>query len=224
LRGFPATIKRRRFPATAILSPPAIVIIAGILEVIVGPRGVNLPPDCTEEDLIRKAQKGDREAFALLYEAHAARVYQYLLHKLGQPADAEDVTAEVFIRAMEALPSYQIRGVPFIAWLMRISHNSAINHFKRNGRRKEVILDDWDAISTDDPAELAVQQATFEEVSRAMKGLTALQQQALNLRFISQLTTAETASQMDRTVRAVKFLQHSAIRALRRRLGGQENS
>ena len=58
----------------------------------------------SEEDLIRAAQQGDRESFALLYEAHADRVYHYLLNRMGQPADAEDVTAEVFIRAMKALP------------------------------------------------------------------------------------------------------------------------
>lgn len=63
-----------------------------------------------EEDLIRAAQKGDRDAFARLYEAHAERVYRYLVRRLGQPADAEDVTAEVFVRAMRALPSYKAKG------------------------------------------------------------------------------------------------------------------
>lgn len=183
----------------------------------------SLPPDGAEEDLVRRAQCGDRDAFALLYESHAAQVYQYLLHKMGQPADAEDVTAEVFIRAMEALPSFEVRGVPFIAWLMRIAHNVAINHLKKQSRRKEVVLFDSGVAASDDPAERAVQEATFQEVSTAMEGLTALQKQVLNLRFLRQLTTAETAYLMDRSERAVKFLQHSAIRALRRRLGNEES-
>ena len=88
----------------------------------------------TEEDLICAAQQGDRESFALLYETHADRVYRYLLNRLGQPADAEDVTAEVFIRAMKALPSFKITGVPIIAWLLRIAHNSAINYMKKQAR------------------------------------------------------------------------------------------
>jgi RNA polymerase sigma-70 factor, ECF subfamily len=181
-----------------------------------------LLPDCNEEDLIRRAQEGDREAFAQLYEYHAARVYQYLLHKLGQPADAEDVTAEVFIRAMKALPSFQLRGVPFVAWLLRIAHNTAINHLKKTSRRKEVTLLDSGVTANDDPEEMAVQQITFQEVSSAMQGLTSLQKQVLDLRFMRQLSTAETAARMDRSERAVKFLQHSAIKALRRRLGGRE--
>ena len=181
-------------------------------------------PDCPEEDLIRKAQRGDRGAFALLYESHVEQVYQYLLNRLGQPADAEDVTAEVFIRAMQALPSYEIRGAPFIVWLLRIAHNVAVNQLKKQSRRKEVVLFDSGIPASDDPADVALQQAAFEEVSVAMDSLTALQRQVLNLRFLRQLTISETAYQMSRTERAVKFLQHSAIRALRRRLGDKETS
>ena len=67
-------------------------------------------------------------------------MYHYLLGRLGQPADAEDVAAEVFIRAMEALPSYQLRGLPFVAWLFRIAHNQAVNYVKKQSRRKELPL------------------------------------------------------------------------------------
>jgi RNA polymerase sigma-70 factor, ECF subfamily len=85
-----------------------------------------------------------------------------------------------------------------------------------------VTLLDSGVTANDDPEELAVQQISFQEVSSAMQGLTALQKQVLDLRFMRQLSTAETAARMDRSERAVKFLQHSAIKALRRRLGGRE--
>ena len=94
-------------------------------------------PDYNEERVIRAAQAGDREAFAWLYETYVDRVYHYLLRRMGQPADAEDVTAEVFIRAMKALKSFEFRGAPFIAWLFRIAHNTAINHLKKHSRRQE---------------------------------------------------------------------------------------
>ena len=58
-----------------------------------------------EEALILSAQRGDRDAFAQLYEANVERVYRYLMSRLGEPADAEDITAEVFIQAMKSLPS-----------------------------------------------------------------------------------------------------------------------
>lgn len=184
--------------------------------------GSHLQQDCSEEELIHLAQRGDREAFAILYESHVGQVYQYLLNRLGQPADAEDVTAEVFIRAMRALPSFEIRGAPLIAWLLRIAHNQAVNHLKRRSRRQEVDLFDSGMPSDDDPAELAVQRTAFEEVSTAMGTLTSLQQQVLQLRFLRQFTIAETAHRMSRSEKAVKFLQHSAVKALRRRLSNKE--
>lgn len=176
----------------------------------------------TEEDLVRAAQQGDRDSFAALYEAHADRVYHYLLNRLGQPADAEDVTAEVFMRAMEALPTFKLTGAPIIAWLLRIAHNCAINHMKKLTRRSEVELFDTGVPSSNDPAEAALKRSEYEDVADAMGSLTALQRQVLNLRFMRQLSTTETASAMGRSEKAVKFLQFSAIRALRRRFSAQE--
>ncbi len=178
-------------------------------------------PDYDEERVIRAAQAGDRDAFASLYEAHVDRVYHYLLRRMGQPADAEDVTAEVFIRAMKALKGFEFRGAPFIAWLFRIAHNTAINHLKKHSRRQEVpLLDNLPDVN--DPAELALNQVASQEVSRAMQGLTALQRQVITLRYMAQLSIAETAAKMERTEGAVKFLQHSALRALQRTMGRQE--
>ena len=179
--------------------------------------------DYNEERVIRAAQGGDREAFASLYEAHVDRVYQYLLRRMGQPADAEDVAAEVFIRAMKALKSFQFRGAPFVAWLLRIAHNTAINHMKNQSRRQEVpLLDNLPGVN--DPAELALNRVASEEVSRAMQGLTALQRQVISLRYMAQLSIAETAAKMERNEGAIKFLQHRAIRALQRTMSRQEAS
>lgn len=174
-----------------------------------------------EESLILAAQQGDREAFAQLYELNVDKVYYYLLKRMGQPADAEDMTAEVFIRAMRALSSYQNQGVPFIAWLVRIAHNTSVNYFKKQNRRKETPLVDNIAIS-DDPADKAILRATSAEVSNAMNNLTDLQKQVLNLRFLGEYSIAETADKMSRTETAVKFLQHSALKALKRVLRNQE--
>ena len=69
-----------------------------------------------EEELVKAAQQGDREAFAVLYEANVGRVYHYLLGRVSQPADAEDVTAEVFIRAMKALRSYKPESTEGHRW------------------------------------------------------------------------------------------------------------
>ena len=173
------------------------------------------PEGYDEAELVRAAQKGHRAAFALLYEANVERVYRYLLARLGQPADAEDVTAEVFILAMKGLGSYKQKGTPLIAWLYRIAHNQAINYWKKTSRRAESTLDDL-AATADDTAEEALTMATFGEASRAMEELTELQRQVISLRFVGELSIAEAAKIMGRSQGAVKFLQHSALQALRR--------
>ena len=174
-----------------------------------------------ESELVRAAQHGDREAFAQLYEANVDRVYRYVRARVGEPADAEDVTAEVFIRAMNALSSYRERGLPLIAWLYRIGRNEAANFMKRRGRRDESSLLDTVA-AKDDPAETAVNQITYDEVVNGMGSLTELQREVLSLRFAGQLSIAETAVSMNRSEQAVKFLQHSALRAMRRVLEPRE--
>ena len=181
-------------------------------------------PDASEVRLIRAAQSGDREAFAQLYENHADRVFNYLRRRMVQPADAEDVTAEVFIRVMDALPSYEVKGTPFVAWLLRIAHNTAVNHLKRHSRRRETLLEDTNAGASAacGPEELAINRVMSNEVAEAMNYLTALQREVISLRFLSQLSVAETAARMNRTEGAVKFLQHSALQALRRILSSEE--
>ena len=174
-----------------------------------------------EGELVEAAKRGDREAFAMLYEANVDRVYHYLLGMMRHQADAEDVTAEVFMRAMKGLPSYKSRGVPFGAWLLRIAHNQAVNHFKKQSQRKELPLLDMENAS-DDPAEKAVTHIASGEVNEAMSQLTDLQRQVISLRFGAQLSIAETAKAMSRSVEATKFLQHSGLKALRRVLGPQE--
>ena len=176
------------------------------------------PENYDEDELVRAAQRGQGDAFARLYETHVERVYRYLVSRLGQPADAEDVTAEVFIRAMKALPSYKARGTPLMAWLYRIAHNQAVNYLKKRTRHGERSLEDVAAPSSDDPEREALNRASFAEAERAMEGLTPLQRQVISLRFAGELSIAETATIMKRSQGAVKFLQYSALQALRRNL------
>ncbi|MDA1128603.1 MAG: sigma-70 family RNA polymerase sigma factor [Chloroflexi bacterium] len=176
-----------------------------------------------EEALVLSAQGGDRDAFAQLYEANAERIYRYLLARLTEPADAEDVTAEVFMQAMKSLPSYKPTGSPLIAWLFRIAHNRAVNYMKKGGRRKETLLTET-AATYDSPEDEVLEKVRMGEVIGAMGALTELQRQVLSLRFSADLSIAEVAKVMNRKEGAVKFLQFSALRALRRVWNLQEAS
>lgn len=168
-----------------------------------------------EAESVLAAQRGDKEAFARLYEENVDKVYRYLRARLNEPADAEDVTVEVFIKAMQALPSYQSRGAPFAAWLMRIAHNEMVNFVRKRARRRESSLEGVE-VASDDPIDTALAMAASAEVRQAMQRLTDLQQQVLSFRFGSELSIQETARAMNRKDGAVKFLQHSALQALRR--------
>lgn len=168
-----------------------------------------------EEELVRAAQSGDRTAFGRLYETNVERVYRYLLSRTGNSADAEDITSDVFIRAMKALPSYKLTGVPLIAWLFSIARNESVNYLRRQARRGETPMQDT-VTAADDPEEAALSQVAYREVLQAMEGLTDLQREVLTLRFAGELSIAETTEVMKRSEEAVKFLQHSALRAMRR--------
>jgi RNA polymerase sigma-70 factor (ECF subfamily) len=95
--------------------------------------------EADDDQLIALAARGDRQSFGELYERYALRVFRHARFLTGDPVLAEDVTAQVFLKALEAIPRYESRGVPFVAWLLRITCNMVINHrksAKNNGHSK----------------------------------------------------------------------------------------
>ncbi len=181
--------------------------------------------DWTDPALIRRAQQGDAEAFGQLYQAYADRIYSYLAFRLApreggcqNPTEAEDLAAETFIRALNALDSFRWQGAPFGAWLFRIAHNVLVDYVRSQGRRETVPLEETIAVagSTGRAAEDGLLTRACLQVATAQ--LTALQQQVIALRFAAGLSLAETARVMGKREGAVKDLQHKALAALRRRL------
>ena len=122
------------------------------------------------------------------------------------------------MRMLEAIGSFKWKDVPFSAWLMRIAHNRVIDHYRRSGLRRATPLDNAPPLPSRDrdPQESVETFSDIQDLRVAMARLTDLQRQVLSLRFGSDLSIAETAYAMDRNEGAVKALQHSAIRALRR--------
>ena len=169
-----------------------------------------------EGRLAQDARAGSGEAFAKLYEMYFDRVFRYVLVRVGNPAEAEDLAGDVFIRAYESLKSYQWRGVPFSAWLFRIAHNRIVDHLRKEGGKEPVYLDGPIGLEGEDPHEQAVLSINVEETKRAMAELTDAQRHVIALRFASGLSIAETARAMQKNEGAIKALQHSAVRALRR--------
>jgi len=172
-----------------------------------------------EERLIRRFQAGDVSAFEQLYDRYADRVYAYIALRVGHGPLAEDLTADVFLRALEKRASFRWRNKPYLAWLLRVAHNAVVDHWRRERRAQTVPWDKPLRDKAEDLVSALEKKLTLERVRAALTQLTALQQQVIALRFGSGLSIAETAQVMSKSRGAVKNLQHKALVALRAQLG-----
>ena len=172
--------------------------------------------------LVSRAQEGEAAAFGVLYEEHEGRVFRYILARTGQVELAEDLTQEVFVRALDSIGQYSDRGYQFSSWLLRIAHNLIIDH-RRSAAEKHpsVELDEAQPASDDDPVAEVEKREQIARVLKAVPGLTPGQREVISLRFGAGLHLAEAAAVMGRSLGAVKMLQHQAIAKLRRMLGAK---
>jgi RNA polymerase sigma-70 factor (ECF subfamily) len=171
------------------------------------------------ERLVDAARSGDPEAFGALFDRYHAPVYRYIVARVGRPCDAEDLAQLVFVKALEALPRYETRGVPFGGWLFRLARNVVIDHIRT--RREHVTLDLVAERSAPGgaPDELAVLRQEMDSVTAALRRLTPEQREAIELRFFAGLSAREAAVAMGRQEGTIRGLQFRAIAALRRDLG-----
>jgi len=175
-----------------------------------------------EESLVRRAQQHDQEAFAQLYEEHFDKIYRYVTLRIGNETEAEDMTQQVFLNALQSISSFKWKGIPFSAWLFRIAHNQVVDHLRKK-KRTPVPLDESLASNDDNPQLVVERKLDIEQLLSATKQLTEAQREVISLRFTSELSIAQAAKAMGKSQGAVKALQHSAIVALRKTLRVTEN-
>ena len=174
-------------------------------------------------ELVRRAQE-DPKAFGVLYEFYVQRIYNYVYYRTGNSHDAEDLTTRVFMRAMNRLPYYKDRGLPFSAWLYRIAHNLVANWHRDRERRKTVPLEiggESEAIvgiQTDSPELVTETNEQTELLLRAIRRLQSDRQHLLILKFVERISNAEIGEIIGRSEGAVKSLYHRTLLALRREL------
>ena len=173
-----------------------------------------------EESLIRRAQQRDQVALTQLYEENFDRIYRYIVLKIGDRTEAEDMTQQVFLNALQSISSYKWKGMPFASWLYRIAHNQIVDYLRKKSRHASVPLDESiaKADADGDPKHVTERKMEIEELVVATKKLTAAQQEVISLRFAGELSIAEVAGVMGKSEGAIKALQHSAIVALRKAL------
>ena len=170
-----------------------------------------------EAELIEAAQN-DPTAFGPLYERYVERIYRYAYRRVGNHADAEDVTSQTFQQALAALPDYEWRGVPFGAWLYRIAGNVIARRGRSSNR--EITVEDVTSLSQEraeddeDPAEIVAERQE-NELTDALRQLPLDQQRVIVLRFSRDMKNREIGEVMGRSEGAVKQLLHRAMIALR---------
>jgi RNA polymerase sigma-70 factor (ECF subfamily) len=170
-----------------------------------------------ESKLIQLAITGDATAISILYERYVDTIYRYVVYRVNDPLVAEDITAEVFLRALERLDQYDERGVPFAAWLYRISHARVIDHWRATNRHPTVPLDTLREQEGDD-SELTADVLQHRALREALQAITSEQQEVLVLKFTQGLSNEEISLIVNKTVGAVKALQHRGLEALARLL------
>ena len=172
------------------------------------------PVYADEADLSRRAAGGDREAFGLLYDRHLDAVYRYAYYRVRDVAEAEDVTSEVFHRALVAMPRYQPRR-PFLAFLYTIARNVVAD--RRRRARPQSSFEDAIAHPSDEPGP-EERSAALDDARRlrgALQNLTELQQEVVVMRFIEGLSYAEVAAATGKPESTIRGIQMRALAALR---------
>jgi RNA polymerase sigma-70 factor (ECF subfamily) len=174
-------------------------------------------------ELVARGQQGDRDALEELYLIHFDRIYSYLHVSVGNRHDAEDLTTQTFLKMLEKIGTFKWQSAPFSAWLFRIAHNLAMDHF-RSRRRWQPEEDVPEPPGEEEPsAELeAMQTIGRESMLKLIDRLSPEQQQVLTLKFVFNLPNAEVAAILDKTEGAIKSLQHRALVSLQKQIAHQE--
>ncbi|MBI3941817.1 MAG: sigma-70 family RNA polymerase sigma factor [Chloroflexi bacterium] len=183
--------------------------------------------------LIQRAQQKNAAALDQIYVAYADRVYRYFRYRVDDEMLSEDLTVEVFYRVFSKIETFRVTpqdtGAVFAGWIFRIAHNLVVDTYHKRSREEKIFIqEEFETVTATVSAEgdggstrlsaqpgLSMDQAFhFQELSAALRQLTADQQQVVLLRFFEEMGTAEIARIMNKTEGAIKALQHRALQTL----------
>jgi RNA polymerase sigma-70 factor (ECF subfamily) len=185
------------------------------------PQGAPTGSRQADERLLVEAAQGDPGKFDALYDLHFHRVYGFVASRVRHRAIAEDVTSEVFHKALANLSKYEWRGVPFVTWLLRIAVNAVIDQAKRFRREFPAGQNRPEPVAGRDlqASELrAVEHRA--QLSGLVEQLPKIQKQVVYERFVEQRSIREIAQRLGKTPGAIKQLQLRAVQKLRAQMEG----
>src|SRR6266511_1428811 len=173
--------------------------------------------------LVERAQRGDRNALEELYLIHFDRIYSYLHMSVGNRHDAEDLTTQTFLKMLESITSFRWQSAPFSAWLFRIAHNLAMDHFRATRRWQPEEEVPEPTGETESSAEaVALQSIGRQGMLELIEDLSQEQKQVLTLKFVFNLPNAEVATILEKTEGAIKSLQHRALVSLQKQISQKQ--
>lgn len=178
-----------------------------------------------ENKLIRRAVRGEAEAFGHLYDHYQPKIYRFVFIKVGDREEAEDLTHQVFLNAWQNIHSYKHRGFPFSSWLYQIARNQVIDHYRT--KKSNLAIEEVDPEIFAEPASVHImidQDIALQEVQQSVSQLKSDYQDVLIMRFVEELSVRETADAMGKTEGAVKLLQHRALHELRKLLDSSKEN
>jgi len=174
--------------------------------------------DTSDNDIDRLvdiAKGGDGDAFGRLYDMHVERVYKHIYYRVGNTADVEDLTQQVFIKAWQAIGRYKKTASPFLAWLIKISHNLVIDFYRSKKSEAYIDFDIVDTKPETDPAHLVEAQFNQQETRQAINKLHGDQQQVILMRFIEDFSYAEIAAALGKSEGAIRVILHRGLAKLK---------
>jgi len=156
-----------------------------------------------EEASLIKAARSDPKVFNQLYLAHVRPIYRYIFSKVGEVKQAEDITAQVFLAALESLPRYNHDG-HFEAWLYGIARHKLADHYRSRSLELPIDVAGDESDKKGEPLSTIIQVEEFQHLSRLIHQLDEQDQELLRLRFVAELSFAEIARIIDSNMEATK--------------------
>ena len=174
------------------------------------------PSEFVDERVLVEAAQRDPARFGALYETHFERIYAFIIRRVRDREAAEDLTSEVFHKALSSLPKYEVRGTPFAAWLYRIAANAVADYAKSSGREIPGLEIDCEGASPPDLEDIEQRARLF----RLVDDLPGEQRRVVFARFVDEKSIREVAQDLGKTEGAIKQLQFRALTTLRKQMEG----
>ncbi|MGI6588776.1 MAG: RNA polymerase sigma factor [Peptococcia bacterium] len=176
-----------------------------------------------EQKLLQRI-KVDKQAFLVVYDQHFSQIYNYIFYRTFNQADAEELTSQTFLAALENIDRYEYRNIPILVWLYKIAANEVVDFYRRKRATLECEWKETDSLrdSESSPETVYLHKSEKEQLSSYLQTLAPRQQEALILRYRHDLSYKEISEIMEKTEGAIKQLLHRGLKNLRERMVDHE--